>query len=432
MKTLFQISTLTIIFSLILGYSHAQVIITTDNMPDQGDTIRVSAATFSAIDIPDPELTGFDYTWDYSLVEPASQTVLQFISPTQTPILYQFTFTPSVANLASPIEGFDFVELQVTDAFAFYKNTSSEFVRSGYAASIMGLPLPMKYTQPEKIYKFPLSVNSLPDSSLSEITVQYPNVAYFNLTKKRVNKVDGSGTLITPYGTFNTLRVKSVIYERDSLYLDSLQAGVPIIRNIIEYQWLSQDFIVPVLTITQEGAIYTVQYPDSVRNILPMEVDLGEDRILCLGQSVTLTAQVSRGEPPYSFIWNTMDTTQSITVSPDSTTDYTVMVMDNNGNIDSDDVNVTVQICEAIEEISAGQLLLLPNPAGETLIIECKQDLTNPIITLVNISGNEVNSFGHSSVSNRITLDIKDLKSGIYFITVQDHGKRYTGKFIKQ
>lgn len=432
MKTLFTISTLTIIFSLIIGASHAQVIITSDNMPDQGDTIRVSASTYPVMDLPDPELTGFDYAWDYSTLTPTSQNVLQFVSPTQTPILYQFTFTPAVANLASPIEGFDFVELQVTDAFTFYKNTSNEFVRAGYAASIMGLPLPMKYTQPEKIYKFPLSVNSLADSSLSEITVQYPTVAYFNLTKKRVNKVDGSGTLSTPYGTFNTLRVKSVIYERDSLYLDSLQTGVPIIRNIIEYQWLSPDFIVPVLTITQEGAIYTVQYPDSLRAILPLQVDLGEDKIICQGQSVTLTAQVSSGEPPYSFIWNTMDTTQSITVSPDLTTDFTVMVMDNNGNIDSDDINVTVQICEAIDEISTGQLLLLPNPADETLIIECKQDFTNPVITLMNIAGNEVSRFNHSSVSNRITLDIEDLKPGIYFITVQDHGKRYIGKFIKQ
>lgn len=432
MKTPLRIFTLTILFSLMIGASDAQIIITSDNMPDQGDTIRVSTATYPVFDLPEPDLTGFDYTWDYSALVPSSQNVLQFVNPSQTPLFYQFTFTPTVANLATPMEGFDFVDFQVTDAYTFYKNTGSEFVRAGYAASIVGLPLPMKFNQPERIYRFPLSVASLPDSSLSDITVQYPLVAFFNLIRKRVNEVDGSGTLITPYGTFNTLRVKSVIYERDSLYLDSLQTGVPIIRNIIEYQWLSPDFIVPVLTITQEGALFTVQYPDSARNIPPMEVNLGEDRILCQGQSATLTAQVTGGEPPYSFIWNTMDTTQSITVSPDTTTEYSVVIMDNNGDIASDMIEITVQICEAIEEISAEQLLLVPNPADETLIIEGKQDFTNPVIKLVNISGNEVETYGHSTGHNRIIFDIKNLQSGIYFITVQDQRKRLTGKFIKK
>ena len=127
------------------------------------------------------------------------------------------------------------------------------------------------------------------------------------------------------------------------LYLDSLQTGVPIIRNIIEYQWLSPDFIVPVLTITQEdGFSNTIQYPDSVRNIVPLVVELGDDIDICNGESVTLTAQVSGGEPPYSFLWSTFDTTQSITVMPDLSTEYSVLVMDNTGNITSDAVYVNV------------------------------------------------------------------------------------------
>lgn len=512
MKTKLRTITLFMLLAMIMGASNAQIIITSDNMPGQGDTIRVSQASVPVFEMQNPELTGYDYTWDYSSLRPDSQEVLQFVSPTQTPILYQFTFTPAVANLATPIEGFDFVDLQVTDAYAFYKNSSSEFVRAGYAATVMGLPLPMKYSQPEKIYTFPLSASSLPDSSLSEITVQYPSVAYFNQTRKRVNIVDGSGTLITPFGTFNTLRVKSVIYERDSLFLDSLQTGVPIIRNIIEYQWLNPDFIVPVLTITQEdGFSNTIQYPDSVRNIVPLVVELGDDIDICNGESVTLTAQVSGGEPPYSFLWSTFDTTQSITVMPDLSTEYSVLVMDNTGNITSDavyvnvipldlielgndtivcaghnlnflisenydqiswfidnelaasgqsftidttgigmktitlgvefrqgdctgndEVQITFQLCESIDEHGVGQISLSPNPANEALMIESILPFINPKVSLKSLLGSESINCPYSISQNRLTLSTKELKKGIYILVIHDEATVYTGKFIKQ
>lgn len=326
-----------------------QITITTDHMPDQGDTARVSEANYPVTGIADPTLTGFDYTWDYSSLEPVSQRVLQFISPSQTPFLYQLIFTPSVTNLALPVEGIDFFDIQVTDAYEYYKNTSSEYVSAGFAASIMGLPVPMKYTQPERFFKFPLSINSEPDSSVSELEIQYPSVAYFSLYKKRVNSVDGSGSITTPYGTFNTIRVKSIIYEHDSLYIDSLQTGMPVDRNIIEYKWLSPDFPVPVLTITAEGLIYTVQYLDSARNIIPYVVDLGDDLTVCQGDTVILNAQVQGGTPPFNFLWSTLETTQTITVVPQETSTYTVTVFDSDGNFILDEIEIFVTPFDRVE-----------------------------------------------------------------------------------
>ncbi len=337
------------ILILFSSSSIAQIIITSDNMPSQGDTIRVSTSAYLETQIADPAMTGYDYLWDYSQLYPTAQSVLSFINPLQTNFFYYLTFGPTVANLAVPIEGLDFVDLQVTDAFEFYKNNTSDYVRAGFAATIMGIPLPLKYDVPERIYKFPLSINSTPDSSISTFEIQYPPVAYFYQYKKRVNTVDGSGTLVTPYGSFSTLRVKSVIYERDSLYLDSLQTGIPIIRNITEYRWLSPDFPVPLLTITQEGLSYSVQYIDSVRNIIPLVVNLGSDLTTCIGDSVTLTAQVEGGNPPYSYMWSNQSTTQSITVAPDVSTIYTVLVCDNSGICVSASQEVNVIAVEPIE-----------------------------------------------------------------------------------
>jgi len=47
--------------------------------------------------------------------------------------------------------------------------------------------------------------------------------------------------------------------------------------------------------------------------------------------SITITAQVTGGSGSYSYNWSTGQTTQSITVSPASTTTYTVVVTNENG-----------------------------------------------------------------------------------------------------
>jgi len=46
------------------------------------------------------------------------------------------------------------------------------------------------------------------------------------------------------------------------------------------------------------------------------------------GETVTLTANATGGNGNYSYLWSTGETTQSIDVSPDSTTEYTVTVSD--------------------------------------------------------------------------------------------------------
>ncbi len=71
-------------------------------------------------------------------------------------------------------------------------------------------------------------------------------------------------------------------------------------------------------------------------NPLP-SVDAGEDTTICEGLSITLTASGNG-----SFQWNTGATTQSITVSPSSTQNYSVTVTDGNGCSNSDTVMVSV------------------------------------------------------------------------------------------
>ena len=61
---------------------------------------------------------------------------------------------------------------------------------------------------------------------------------------------------------------------------------------------------------------------------IPLTASLGNDTIICSGNSLTLTPKVAGGTPAYSYKWNTGSTASSITVNPTTTTTYTVTVTD--------------------------------------------------------------------------------------------------------
>lgn len=67
------------------------------------------------------------------------------------------------------------------------------------------------------------------------------------------------------------------------------------------------------------------------------QVSTGGDVNICEGSSTTLTATGSQ-----SYVWDTGETTQSITVQPIQTTTYTVIGTDSEGNESTDSVTVTV------------------------------------------------------------------------------------------
>ncbi len=319
----------------------SQIVITRNDMPFVGDTIRISTTT----NIPgfEPDATGPDFTWDFSSLTAQNQSVERYVSINSTPPFYQIIFNSTVANLASPVEMIDFVPgFEISDAYVYYMATNASYVRPGYAATIMGIPVPMKFDQPERIYSFPLQYTSQPDSSTSSYSLGIPGMGYFSIMRKRVNHVDGWGSLTTPLGSFDVLRVKSSIYEYDSLYIDSLQMGFPVIRHYTEYQWLGTGHDVPLLSITEENGMFAARYKDIIQNFDPMVLIPDPDQLVCKGESLTIGVSVSGGTPPYEFFWSTGQTTQSITVEPDSTTTYEVFVSDAAGTWQTASITIEV------------------------------------------------------------------------------------------
>ena len=65
-----------------------------------------------------------------------------------------------------------------------------------------------------------------------------------------------------------------------------------------------------------------------IQDIDPVAVEITGAEITCPGESVTLSANPTGGAPPFTYLWNTGETTQTISVTPAATTTYTVTVTD--------------------------------------------------------------------------------------------------------
>jgi hypothetical protein len=66
-----------------------------------------------------------------------------------------------------------------------------------------------------------------------------------------------------------------------------------------------------------------------INDLQPVAVTVESSDVLCPGQPIELIAAATGGVGPYTYLWNTGETTSSIFVSPSSTQTYTVSVTDN-------------------------------------------------------------------------------------------------------
>jgi hypothetical protein len=256
--------------TFLAGLLNAQISIDVDDMPDPGDTIRLS--TTLVLDGIDYESTGEDFTWDFSNLTVMMQTVDSFKNVAETPLSYQLFFNNGIfypeykATVARALFSFDAIPgFEVEDAFQFYKESDDDYREVGIGVTLFGLAIPVTYDEIDIVYRFPVEYGNS-DSSESSFLVSVPSLGAASSERFRRNYVDGWGTLITPYGSFETLRIKTLIYQKDSVYIDSTGTGIPVERDIIEYKWFGKEQGLPILTVTEEGLIVTASYIDTVRN----------------------------------------------------------------------------------------------------------------------------------------------------------------------
>ncbi len=266
-------------FAFCTTFSFAQITISNSDFASAGDTFRVSTA--AGFGINDLDSSGANRTWDYSTLTALTQTIDTFVAVGATPLLYQFYFNnqfvypATKATVATKISvpalpaG---VPITLSNAYGFYKVNSTAFSQVGFGATISGIPTSIPYDSLDYVYRFPMNFGNS-DSCNYKFQLSIPNIGYLRRRAKRVNVVDGWGTLITPYGSFNTLRVKSTTYATDTIYITQLMFGTQIVQDpSVEYKWIGTNSGIPYLTINANAdsipLITTVRYRDSIRPVI--------------------------------------------------------------------------------------------------------------------------------------------------------------------
>ncbi len=252
-----------------ISSSKAQITIVSTDMPSSVTPATYRSSIGQAFPGMDETLAGSNYTWDYSQLTPTSQNVDTFVA---VPFLYFSFLANSTYGLKSNTPTVNLGLVTIDYQYDFYKKATSSYVQTGSGINMSGFPLPVQYSPKDTIYRFPLHYGNI-GSSTSTFAVSIPTLGFYGGTKTRIDTVDGWGTLITPYGTFNALRVKSVIYESDTIHVDTLfHFGLRLPTTIVtQYKWLGTGQGIPLLQInTSGGNVTQIIYRDSLRNLTPV------------------------------------------------------------------------------------------------------------------------------------------------------------------
>lgn len=241
----------------------AQITITIDDLANEDDVVYVSTAN----PIGEFELTvsGPDAVWNYDWLEPLAQDSSVWVDPTSTNVAYFFLwFDANVAEETGQVIESDFFSLE--DLYNFYDRSESSLSITGIAGTITGIPLPASFDEPDVIYELPLEYGNT-YSSLSNFSFIIPGIGSWSESRDRSCEVDGWGELTTPYGTFNTLRVKCDVYTEDVIEYTGIE--FPISYTTTEYRWMAPGQLIPVLQINSQEilgfeTITAVTYRDTL------------------------------------------------------------------------------------------------------------------------------------------------------------------------
>jgi len=148
-----------------------------------------------------------------------------------------------------------------------------------------------------------------------------------------------------------------------------------------------------------------------------------ERTFFCRGESLQIY-----GNGGVSYSWSNSQTGGTITVSPNTNTNYTVTGTDANGCVSTGTLQVKVSSCVGITELNGANqsVSIYPNPnTGEFSI----QSEGNANLNLVNELGQLIRTL-KLNASNNYKIDVSELPNGIYFVAGDANGVKVNQKII--
>lgn len=279
MKRMLLLSTM-----LYTSSTFAQITLESTDYLQAGDTARLSQTTDNSIDFIS---TGVNSVWDFSNLQAETQSLLDPLLVQDASFLIQMrfgNFAPAKyisdyynSYAGIPFDQFgNFLPVNIEDIFRFTKIDSDSVSFTGYSMLVEGNDVPFQSDTTEVVMRFPMNFgDSYSGRAYSKVDFNPIFNGIFIQYRQRETVVDGYGSLLTPYGNFNTIRLKHTVNEQDSLYADLLGFATWIPLNLPTqhiYEWWAKGELVPVMKIeTQlingDEVVTSIEYKDEYRGL---------------------------------------------------------------------------------------------------------------------------------------------------------------------
>lgn len=244
---------------LLSGLASAQITLTNADFADGGDTVRVSSATDPTIDFLS---TGSNYTWDFSGLVAESQTLKDYDDLSSASTLVQFLFgafapadyqaTNAIASSALPLNQIGgLLPVNISEVNQLSKNSADSITSIGFTVVADGIEVPFRSDTIETRYKFPANFGDVYSSrGYSNMDLNPIYDAQWIQYRQRSSNIDGWGSITTPFGTFDALRIRHSIQEQDSIYIGQFGQWVELpIPPSNSYEWWGTGELEPILRI---------------------------------------------------------------------------------------------------------------------------------------------------------------------------------------
>lgn len=425
-------------------YGQSQITTGNADMPSVGDTVRYSTTTANLTSLMNQ--TGANQIWNAASLEPTFQDVPAFKSPGSINVLYNFSFAGS--TYGTDLQNFDLGAIvQATDAYSFFRNAQNVYVNTGRAFSVQGIPLTQNWR--DTVYRFPLAYDTKDSCSWISNEVN-ALIASIKSTGKRVNHIDGWGSIITPYGTFDCIRVKSTLRITDTIRTSFLPIALPVTQNITQYKWITNNEKIPVLEIVVQGGGIGGQTTIKYRDIYRAEVFEGLARLLANkrnfianGRDTCLLNDISANNPA-SRLWSITPSTFRFVNGTDNTSQQPEILFDEAGSYTItlraayrggfDDTTYTDYITVGVNGLNQihhnFSVRIFPNPTTNLLNIE--SDKTIAHYSLNDLQGRMITR-AESINEKTSVIDVSNLQKGMYMLLLTDDlGNQAIRRFVVQ
>ena len=156
----------------------------------------------------------------------------------------------------------------------------------------------------------------------------------------------------------------------------------------------------------------------------------GEDQEICIGESITLTA--TGGD---EYLWDNGETTQSIMVSPEESSEYSVLVYN---ALDADEATVLVSVtdCSAVElpiEPTRFSFVMYPNPASDIVNIQISGFENLSGLQIYDLAGKLIYTENIETANEIVVtkaLNISNFSRGMYILKLAYNDKILTERLI--